>query len=178
MHLPTTMPMMYLNIMLHTSPIALIVSWSFNCNIKTILMWFIFNDLCSLSYSMLLNYLLRTCHILPLVHVLLQHLTVLGNVNLQPLTLFCLIATLNRPTSMPSMYAEDGVDDLSHCSDVRYPAALADQSTSHFISEGFVQYTQPTYDGALVELYPAHSSVDIYPPQITNNYGYNTNTFN
>lgn len=102
----------------------------------------------------------------------------LRNMNLQPLTFLYLTPILNRPTSMPSMYAEDGVDDLSHCSDVRYSAALADQSTSHFISEGFVQYTQPTYDGALVELYPAHSSVDIYPPQITNNYGYNTNTFN
>lgn len=81
------------------------------------------------------------------------------------------------------MYAEDDaitVDDLSHCSDIQYTAALADQSTSHFISEGFVQYAQPTYDGALVELYPAHSSVDVvYPPQMTNNYGYNnTNTFN
>lgn len=63
---------------------------------------------------------------------------------------------------MPSMYAEDDglADDFSRCSDVRCSRTLGGQSTSHFISEGFVQYSQPSFNG-MVELYQSSASINM-----------------
>ncbi|XP_055324550.1 B-cell receptor CD22 [Sitodiplosis mosellana] len=66
-----------------------------------------------------------------------------------------------KPTRMPSMYAEeDGLDDFGRCADVRCTRAMSGQSTSHFISEGFVQYSQPSFNG-MVELYQSSASINM-----------------
>lgn len=58
---------------------------------------------------------------------------------------------------MPSMYAEDDglTDDYNRCT-----RTLGGQSTSHFISEGFVQYSQPSFNG-MVELYQSSASINM-----------------
>lgn len=65
---------------------------------------------------------------------------------------------------MPSMYADpdDGLaDDFSRCADVRCPnRTLGGQSTSHFISEGYVPYVQPSFNG-MVELYQSSASINM-----------------
>lgn len=72
-----------------------------------------------------------------------------------------------RSTRMPSMYAaaeDDGLaDDYGRCTDVRCgnrTTTLGGQSTSHFISEGFVQYSQPSFNG-MVELYQSSASINM-----------------
>lgn len=64
---------------------------------------------------------------------------------------------------MPSMYAEDDAittDDFGRSDDMRYTRALGDQSTSHFISDGFVQYSQPSFNG-IVDLYQSSTSINM-----------------
>lgn len=63
---------------------------------------------------------------------------------------------------MPSMYAaeEDGIDDFGRCIDARCARTMSDQSTSHFISEGFVQYSQPSFNG-MVELYQSNANMNL-----------------
>lgn len=64
---------------------------------------------------------------------------------------------------MPSMYAaeEDGLtDEFGRCADIRCTRTLGGQSTSHFISEGFVQYSQPSFNG-MVELYQSSASINM-----------------
>lgn len=65
------------------------------------------------------------------------------------------------------MYAaaeDDGLaDDYNRCTDVRCgnrTTTLGGQSTSHFISEGFVQYSQPSFNG-MVELYQSSASINM-----------------
>lgn len=67
----------------------------------------------------------------------------------------------DRPTQMPSMYAEDDeLTDEYRCADVRCARALGGQSTSHFISDGYVQYAQPSFNG-MVELYQSSASINM-----------------
>lgn len=74
---------------------------------------------------------------------------------------FSFVCTANRPARMPSMYAEeDGLDDFGRCADVRCTRTMSGQSTSHFISEGFVQYSQPSFNG-MVELYQSSASINM-----------------
>lgn len=57
---------------------------------------------------------------------------------------------------------DDGLaDDYNRCTDVRCGTrTLGGQSTSHFISEGFVQYSQPSFNG-MVELYQSSASINM-----------------
>lgn len=72
-----------------------------------------------------------------------------------------------RSTRMPSMYAaaeDDGLaEDYGRCTDARCGTrTLGGQSTSHFISEGFVQYSQPSFNvNGMVELYQSSASINM-----------------
>lgn len=90
----------------------------------------------------------------------------------------CLFFVFFRTTRMPSMYAEDdGISsDFGRCSDVRCTRPLAGQSsTSHFISEGFVQYSQPSFNG-MVELYQSSASINMCSQRTPNNLSYDNQT--
>lgn len=86
------------------------------------------------------------------------------NANLITLSLLIILAFYRPTHMMPSMYGGDADDDdLTddyRCADVRCARALGGQSTSHFISDGFVQYSQPSFNG-MVELYQSSASINM-----------------
>lgn len=63
---------------------------------------------------------------------------------------------------MPSMYAEEEslADEFGRCADIRCTRMVGTPSTNRFISEGFVQYSQPSLNG-VVELYQSSASINM-----------------
>lgn len=71
-----------------------------------------------------------------------------------------------RPTRMPSMYAEEDSlgDEFGRCADIRCTRTLGghthSNSSTRFISDGFVQYSQPSING-MVDLYQSSASINM-----------------
>lgn len=63
---------------------------------------------------------------------------------------------------MPSMYAEEeGLgDEFTRCADIRCSRTLGGHSSNRYISDGFVQYSQPSLTG-MVELYQSSASINM-----------------
>lgn len=70
---------------------------------------------------------------------------------------------LCRPTGMPSMYAEeDGIsEECGRCADIRCTRPIGGHSsTTRFISDGFVQFSQPSING-MVDLYQTNTGMNM-----------------